>query len=61
MEKHKINNPKTVKTLLVFLSPHLYIMDKTEFISLLKCLVTFVRQCEDYLINFRQVLEARKL
>lgn len=61
MEKHKINREKFLKRILVFLAGHLGSMPKGELIRLLKCLVTYVRQCEDYLINVRQIVEERRL
>lgn len=35
--------------------------EKEELVRLAKCLVTYVRVCEDYLIHFRLIIERRKL
>lgn len=56
----KINKPPLVKALLVVLSERLDGAEKEELIRLAKCLVTYVRLCEDYLLHFRVVIERRK-
>ena len=43
------------------LSDRLETAGKEELMRLAKCLVTYVRVCEDYLIHFRLVVERRKL
>lgn len=45
LEKHKVSKEKVVQQILAFLSEGLLDMEKEELIRLLKCLVTFVRQC----------------
>lgn len=61
MAKHKMENEKLLRRLLIDFTPHLHNVDKNMFKRLLKCLVTYVRSCEDYLINTRKILEERKL
>ena len=42
------------------LSDRLETAESGELVRLSKCLVTFVRVCEDYLIHFRKLIEKRK-
>ena len=42
------------------LSDRLEGAEARELVQLSKCLVTYVRLCEDYLIHFRKVIERRK-
>jgi hypothetical protein len=60
LEGMKVNRPPLVKALLVVLSERLETAEKEELMRLAKCLVTYVRLCEDYLLHFRVVVERRQ-
>lgn len=45
---------------MIVLSKRLEDADKLELIRLTKCLVIYVRQCENYLSDLRNIIEKRK-